>query len=239
MASPLRHARAAREDMRRRRSGVDFAGLIAVTAMGVIVYQGATLTGVPLLLEEVFGTGTAGRGLVVSAFQTGAIITALGVLRLISGRISGRVLSAGVWLMSIGLFTVLIAGFPAMISVGLALAGAGFGLVITLAQRQAIATCSPAYRGVVVLTWVAGVRLGQVAGPPAVSFAAGVIGPRSAFLITFVITTLAAVGWRPVRRRLRSAFYSQGAGAASVIEAIGRPRCTRRGCRRVGCPRGR
>lgn len=208
VAPPLRHARAARADMGRRRTGVDFAGLIAVTAMGVIVYQGATLTGVPLLLEEVFGTGTAGRGLVVSAFQTGAIITALGVVRVISGRISGRILSAGIWLMSIGLFTVLIARFPAMISLGLALAGAGFGLVITLAQRQAIASCSPAYRGVVVLTWVAGVRLAQVAGPPSVSFVAGVIGPRSAFLITFVITTLAAVGWRPVRRRLRGAFYS-------------------------------
>ncbi len=209
VASPLRHAQAARRDMRRRQTGVDFLGLIALTAMGVIVYQGATLTGVPLLLDEVFDTGAAGRGLVVSAFQTGAIITALGVVRVISGRISGRVLSLGIWLMSIGLFGVLIARFPAMISVGLGLAGAGFGLVITLAQRDAIASCSPAYRGVVVLSWVAGVRIAQVVGPPAVSFVTGVVGPRAAFVATVVITAAAAVLWRPVRRWLRNLVYPQ------------------------------
>ncbi len=203
-SSPLRHARAAREDMRRRQTGVDFFGLIAVTAIGVIVYQGATLTAVPLLLDEVFGTGSAGRGLVVSAFQLGAIVTALGVVRVISG----RVLSAGIWLMSIGLFTVLVAGFPLMVSVGLALAGAGFGLVITLAQRNAIASSSAAFRGVVVLTWVAGVRVAQVIGPPFASFVSGVVGPRSSFLITAALTALAALTWRPVRRRLRKTFYS-------------------------------
>ena len=208
VSSPLSHARAAREDIRRRQTGVDFLGLIAVTAIGVIVYQGATLTAVPLLLDEVFGTGSAGRGLVVSAFQLGAVVTALGVVRVISGRISGRVLSAGIWLMSIGLFTVLVAGFPLMISVGLALAGGGFGLVITLAQRDAIASCSLAFRGVVVLTWVAGVRVAQVIGPPFASFVTGVVGPRSSFLITAALTALAALTWRPFRRRLRKIFYS-------------------------------
>ena len=207
VAPPLRHARAARADMRRRRTGVDFLGLIAVTSMGVIVYQGATLTGVPLLLDEVFETGVAGRGLVVSAFQMGAIVTALGVVRVVSGRISGRVLSLGIWLMAGGLFTVLIAQFPAMISVGLAFTGAGFGLVITLAQRDAIASCSPAYRGVVVLSWVAGVRIAQVVGPPSVSFVSGVVGPRSAFLFAVVMTTVAALVWKPLRRWLRGMVY--------------------------------
>ena len=144
----------------------------------------------------------------VSAFLLGAVVTALGVVRVIPGRISGRVLSAGIWLMSIGLFTVLAAGFPLMVSVGLALAGAGFGLVITLAQRDAIASCSPAFRGVVVLTWVAGVRVAQVIGPPFASFVTGVVGPRSSFLMTACMAALAALVWRPLRRRLRKIFYS-------------------------------
>ncbi len=143
----------------------------------------------------------------MSAFQMGAITTALGVVRVISGRISGRVLSIGIWLMSLGLFTVLVAQFPAMISIGLAFTGAGFGLLITLAQRDAISLCSPAYRGVVVLSWVAGVRIAQVVGPPAVSFVTGAIGPRSAFLLTVVMTTLAALTWRPLRKWLRSLVY--------------------------------
>lgn len=206
-SSPLRHIRAARDDLRRRGTGLDFLGLVVVTAMGVIVYQGATLTAVPLMLDEVFGTASTGRGLVVSAFLLGAMVSVLGVVRVISGRISGRVLSAGIWLMSAGLFTVLVAGFPIMVSAGLAFAGAGFGLVITLAQRDAIASSSAAYRGVVVLTWVAGVRVAQVIAPPFASFVTGVVGPRSMFLITAVMTVLAALTWRPLRRRIRSAFY--------------------------------
>lgn len=206
-SSPIRHVRAAHQDLRRRKTGVDFLGLVLVTVLGVSVFQGATLTAVPLMLDDVFGTASTGRGLVVSAFLLGAVVTALGVVRVISGRISGRVLSAGIWLMSVGMFTVLVAGFPFMVSGGLALAGAGFGLVITLVQREAIAACSPAYRGVVMLTWVAGVRVAQVVAPPFASFLTGVVGPRSMFLLTTVMTALAALAWRPFRRRLRGAFY--------------------------------
>ena len=207
-SSPLRHVRAAREDLRRRGTGFDFLGLVVVTGMGVIVFQGAVLTAVPLMLDEVFGTASTGRGLVVSAFLLGAMVSALGVVRVISGRISGRVLSAGIWLMSIGLFTVLGAGFPLMVSAGLALTGAGYGLVITLAQRDTIASSSPAYRGVVVLTWVAGARVAQVIAPPLASFVTGVVGPRSMFLMTGVMTALAALVWRPLRRILRGVIYS-------------------------------
>ena len=207
-SSPLRHVRAAREDLRRRGTGLDFLGVVVVTGMGVIVFQGAVLTAVPLMLDEVFGTASTGRGLVVSAFLLGAMVSALGVVRVISGRISGRVLSAGIWLMSIGLFTVLGAGFPLMVSAGLALTGAGYGLVITLAQRDTIASSSPAYRGVVVLTWVAGARVAQVIAPPMASFVTGVVGPRSMFLITAVMTALAALVWRPLRRVLRGVIYS-------------------------------
>lgn len=207
-SSPIRHVRAAHQDLRRRKTGVDFLGLVLITAIGVSVFQGATLTAVPLMLDDVFGTASTGRGLVVAAFLLGAVATALGVVRVISGRISGRVLSAGIWLMSIGMFTVLMAGFPFMVSGGLALAGAGFGLVITLVQREALASCSAAYRGVVMLTWVAGVRVAQVIAPPFASFVTGVVGPRSMFLLATVMTACAALAWRPLRRRLRGAFYS-------------------------------
>ena len=183
-SSPLRHVRAAREDMHRRRTGVDLLGLVAVT-----------------------GTGTAGRGLVVSAFQAGAIVTALGVLRFIKGRMSSRMMTIGLWLMAIGLLVVFLAAFPVIVSLGLALAGAGFGLVVTLAQRDAIASASITYRGLVVLTWVAGVRVSQVIGPPAASLVTGLIGPRSSFLIIAAIVASAAVAWRPLRRWLKRVVY--------------------------------
>ena len=206
-SSPLRHVRAAREDMHRRRTGVDLLGLVAVTGLGVLVNAGASMTAVPLFLNEVFGTGTAGRGLVVSAFQAGAIVTALGVLRFIKARMSSRMMTIGLWLMAIGLLVVFLAAFPVIVSLGLALAGAGFGLVVTLAQRDAIASASITYRGLVVLTWVAGVRVSQVIGPPAASLVTGLIGPRSSFLIIAAIVASAAVAWRPLRRWLKRVVY--------------------------------
>lgn len=206
-SSPLLHVRAARQDLRRRRTGVDLLGLMAVTGLAVVVNAGASMTAVPLFLSNVFGTGSAGRGLVISAFQAGAIVTALGVLRFIKGRISSRLMTVGLWMMSIGLLVVFLATFPAMVSVGLALAGAGFGLVVTLAQRDAIASSSIAYRGLVVLTWVAGVRVSQVIGPPTASLVTGLIGPRSSFLIVAAIAASAAVAWRPLRGLLKRVVY--------------------------------
>lgn len=206
-SSPLRHVRAAREDMHRKRTGVDLLGLMAVTGLGVMVNAGASMTAVPLFLDDAFGTGSAGRGLVVSAFQAGAIVTALGVLRFVKGRISSRLMTVGLWLMAVGLLVVFLARFAAMVSLGLAVAGAGFGLVVTLAQRDAISSASISYRGLVVLTWVAGVRVSQVIGPPTASLMTGLIGPRSSFLMIAAIAAVAAVSWRPLRGWLKGVVY--------------------------------
>lgn len=206
-SSPFRHAREARLDMRRRRTGVDTLGLIGVSILAMTVLHGIAFTAIPLLLEDVFGTGSEVRGVVISAFQVGAIVTTLGVVRMFSGRISGRVMSVGIWLMAVGLALVFVSGSLSLVAVGMALSGAGFGLVYTLAQRDAIASVSLAYRGLVFLTLVTGVRIAQMVGPPAASLVTDVIGPRSSFLIAALITALAAVSWRPLRGRIRKVVY--------------------------------
>ncbi len=71
VSSPFSHARQARQDMRRRQTGVDTLGLIAVTILSMVVLHGIAFTAIPLLLDEVFGTGSAARGVVISAFQVG------------------------------------------------------------------------------------------------------------------------------------------------------------------------
>jgi MFS family permease len=199
-SSPFKHAREALEDMRRRRTGVDMLGLIMVSILAMGVLHGVSFTAVPLLLDEVFGTGSALRGVVISAFQVGAICTTLIFFRVFSGRMAGRVMSVGIWLMSIGLALVFMAGSPGLVALGMGVSGAGFGLVYTLAQRDAIASVSLAYRGLVFLTLITGVRIVQMIGPPAASFATDVIGPRTSFLIAAGVTALAAATWRPLRR---------------------------------------
>ena len=206
-SSALRHVKATLEDLRQRKTGIDVLGMIGFTALAAFINQGSSFTAVPLLLDEAFGVGSAGRGLVISAFQVGAIITGLGVLRTISGRNSLSVVRVAIGMMSVGQFVVLLAGFPAMVAVGLAITGAGFGLVLTVAQKDALSSCSPAYRGLIVLTWVAGVRVAQVAGPPVGSFVTDVVGVRSAFVIAVTLTALAAILWGPLRRWLRRVVY--------------------------------
>ena len=164
-SSPFRHAREARQDMRRRQTEVDALGLIAVSILSMVVLHGIAFTAIPLLLEEVFGTKSAVRGVVISSFQVGAIVTTLAVVRAFSGR------------------------------------------MYTLAQREAIASVSLAYRGLVFLTLVTGIRIAQMVGPPAASLVTDVMGPRSSLLITAVITALAAVTWRPLRRRVNKSVY--------------------------------
>ncbi len=117
-------------------------------------------------------------------------------------------MSAGIWSMSIGLALVFVAGSPVWVALGLAVSGAGFGLVYTLAQRDAIASVSLAYRGLVFLTLVTGIRVAQMVGPPASSLVTDVIGPRSSFLITAIVTALAAITWRPLRRWVGKLVYS-------------------------------
>ena len=207
-SSPFRHAREAVEDLRRRRTGVDTLGLIAVSVLSMVVLHGISFTAIPLLLEEVFGTGSAVRGVVIASFQVGAIVTTLVVVRVLSGRMSGRVMSVGIWLMAIGLAVVFAAGSPVVVALGLAVSGAGFGLVYTLAQRDAITSVSLAYRGVVFLTLVTGVRVAQMLGPPTSSLLTDVVGPRSSFLACAVITAVAALTWRPLRRWARNLAYS-------------------------------
>lgn len=206
-SSPFRHAREARQDMRRRRTGVDTLGLIGVSILAMAVLHGIAFTAIPLLLDEVFGTGSEVRGVVISAFQVGAIVTTLGVVRIFAGRMSGRMMSVGIWLMSVGLALVFVSGSLMLVALGMALSGAGFGLVYTLAQRDAIASVSLAYRGLVFLTLVTGVRIAQTVGPPAASLVTDVIGPRSAFLIAASITALAAMSWRSLRRWIEKLVY--------------------------------
>ncbi len=206
-SSPFRHAREARQDMRRRQTEVDALGLIAVSILSMVVLHGIAFTAIPLLLEEVFGTKSAVRGVVISSFQVGAIVTTLVVVRVFSGRMSGRSMSVGIWLMAIGLAVGFVGGSPGSVALGLAVSGAGFGLVYTLAQREAIASVSLAYRGLVFLTLVTGIRIAQMVGPPAASLVTDVMGPRSSLLITALITALAAVTWRPLRRRVNKSVY--------------------------------
>jgi MFS transporter, ACDE family, multidrug resistance protein len=197
--SPLRHLAESVGAMRASRTLRDYLGLLVATLAGVFVLHGLAFTVTPIYLDEVFATPVQTRGLVVAAFQVGAIVAALRVGWLLARLGTVRTLTGIFWVMALGAAVGGLAPGPWAVAVGLAIGGVGFGLFTPQAQSFAAAVGGERYRGLTVLMWVTVVRTAQFAGPPIGSLMAEHTGPRSVFLAAAVGIAGLAVTWRPVR----------------------------------------
>lgn len=200
-AAPTRHISDAVTTMRAQGTLIDFVGILIATLAAVVVLHGLGLTTTPLFLDEEFGTSVGIRGLVLAFFQVGVIITAIRITRITGAIGVTTAITAGFGLMSLGTLIVALAPDVWVVTVGLGVAGVGFGLFTPLAQEYGTRAAGAAYRGVTVLTWVTIVRVGQVIGPPAGSFFADGAGARFTFAVATVGMALMALVWRPLRSR--------------------------------------
>ncbi|MGH8916074.1 MAG: MFS transporter [Acidimicrobiia bacterium] len=201
--SPLSHADEALGTLRRGRHLVDYVGVLVATVGVTVVMHGLGFTTVPLFLDGEFGIGSSGRGLVIAAFQVGVVLAAIQIGRLRSRHGGSRLVGAAFSMIGLGMAVTGLARHWAVVPVGLALAGFGFGLFVPQVQDRAATLGGPVYRGLTVLTWVTFVRLAQVIGPPTGSWSAESLGPRATFGIAALVMILAAVLWRPIRRRAK------------------------------------
>ncbi len=200
--APLAHAGEAVRFLRRGGNLVDFVGLLFATIGTTILLHGLGFTTVPLFLDGEFGVAASGRGLVIATFQVGVILAAIrfGSLR---GRHTGVVLiSLSFALMALGMLITAMAPEWWVVTLGLTVAGVGFGLFVPQAQDRSATVGGTLYRGLTVLTWVTFVRIGQVIGPPAGSWSSETLGPRLTFGVTAVVMIAASLSWMPIRRRL-------------------------------------
>lgn len=198
--SPLSHASEAIVSLRTRGRLGDFVGLLFATVGVAMLLHGIGFTTAPLFLDSEFGMEASGRGLVISTFQFGVVVAAVQIGRLRARHSGARLVGAAFTLMSLGMLSVALAPEWWFVSLGLGIAGAGFGLYTPQAQERAASMGGAAYRGLTVLTWVTSVRFAQVIGPPLGSWVGESLGPRPTFLIAGAVMLAAAMLWLPVRR---------------------------------------
>ncbi|HUP16543.1 MAG TPA: MFS transporter [Acidimicrobiia bacterium] len=201
--SPIRHAGAAFAALRQGGQIGDFGGILLVTFAATVLQHGFGFTNTPLFLDSEFGVGPAGRGVIIAMFQFGTVLAAVQIGRLRARASGSRLVGAGFVLTALGMAVAALAPDPWAVAVGLGLTGVGFGLFVPLAQDRAATMGGALFRGLTVLTWVTIVRSAQVVGPPTASFFNESIGARATFGIAAAVMAIAAVTWRPARRRIR------------------------------------
>lgn len=200
---PIRHAGAAFAALRQGGQIGDFGGILLVTFAATVLQHGFGFTNTPLFLDSEFGVGPSGRGVIIAMFQFGTVLAAVQIGRLRARASGSRLVGAGFVLTALGMAVAALAPDPWAVAVGLGLTGVGFGLFVPLAQDRAATMGGALFRGLTVLTWVTIVRSAQVVGPPTASFFNESIGARATFGIAAAVMAIAAVTWRPARRRIR------------------------------------
>lgn len=197
---PLSHAGDALGSLRRGGHLPDYVGVLLATVAVTVVMHGLGFTTVPLFLDGEFGIASAGRGLVIAAFQIGVVLAAVQIGRLRTRHRGSRLVGFAFSLMAMGMTVIAAAPRWWVVPIGLALAGVGFGLFVPQAQDRAATLGGAVYRGLTVLTWVTFVRIAQVIGPPGGSLSAEMVGPRLTFALSGSVMFLAALLWAPMRR---------------------------------------
>ena len=161
-----------------------------------VLIFGLYLTAVPLYLDDEFGIGPGGRGLILALPAVTSTVSALSVGRLRTRFGLFPVITVGMGLLAVGFG--LAAGVPLVVAVCIAslLYGAGDGLLIATLQDTVANVAPPAMRGTVIATWVGFARLGQTVGPLAVGVGLDAAGARPVFAAGAALATLLVLGQR-------------------------------------------
>jgi len=183
--------------------------VLGPVVLGMFVFVlifGLFLTAVPLYLDDEFGMGPTGRGIVLGLPAITSTISALSLGRLRARFGLGPVLTAGLVLFVAGFG--LAAGVPLIAAVCVAslLYGAGDGLIIASLQDTVANVAPPEARGTVIATWVGFARFGQTVGPLATGVGLDAFGARWVFGIGAGIASLLALA----RGRLLAAAGESG-----------------------------
>ncbi len=180
--------------------------VLGLAAFFTLMAEGAAVDWSAVYLSHSLGATAAVAALGYTAFSLAmttsrlagdGLNTRLGPVALARG--GGLLASAGVALaLVIGSTSAALVGFAAM--------GAGLGVVVPVLFRAAGSTPGvPAGMGIAAVSTIG--WLGFLAGPPAIGFAAGTVGLRSALVLVVVATAMVAVLSWSVAPRRREGFH--------------------------------
>ncbi|MDP9386515.1 MAG: MFS transporter [Actinomycetota bacterium] len=169
-------------------------------ALGPMMLGGAVfllvfglLTTMPVYLDDAFGLGPGGRGLVLALPAATSTAGALSIARVRARAGVPGVVAGGLVLLAAGLGSAAAAPALGAVVLGLLLYGAGEGLLIATLQTTVADRAPEESRAALVATWVGFARAGQTAGPILAGVGLGTVGARGSLAAGATLAGLLAV----------------------------------------------
>lgn len=142
--------------------------ILATLGTGFVLFVcifGLFLTTMPVHLEDQFGLGSSGRGLILAVPAIPSTLMALNLATLRRRLGLRRLLVCAAALFTIAFLTIGRADVLVVLCLGAALYGVAEGVFIPTLQDVASSASPPEQRGAVVAVWVGAARAGQTVGP--------------------------------------------------------------------------
>jgi MFS family permease len=176
-------------------------GVFAALFAAFLIFYGAVLTALPLLLRDAYALGTGRIGATLSAVAVASAVVSSQYGRLSDRLAAPRLVAVGFVAYGLGLFGVRLAGSPRAVAAALLVFGVGFGVVMPAIDTTVVTLVDDDLRAGVMGLRTSVLRLGQTVGPVAftatadIAFASTVAGYRTLLLVAGVVAVVAGGGY--------------------------------------------
>jgi MFS family permease len=176
------------------------AVFVALFAAFVIFY-GAVLTALPLLLRDAYGLGAGRIGATLSAVAVASAVVSSQYGRLSDRLTAPRLVAVGFVAYGLGLFGVRLAPSPLAVAAALLVFGVGFGVAMPAIDTTVVTLVDDDLRAGVMGLRTSVLRLGQTVGPVAftatadVAFQNTVAGYRLLLVVAGAVAVVAGGGY--------------------------------------------
>jgi MFS family permease len=176
-------------------------GVFVALFAAFLIFYGAVLTALPLLLRDAYGLGTGRIGATLSAVAIASAVVSSQYGRLSDRLTAPRLVAVGFVAYGLGLFGVRLAGSPRAVAAALLVFGVGFGVVMPAIDTTVVTLVDDDLRAGVMGLRTSVLRLGQTVGPVAftatadLAFESTVAGYRTLLVVAGVVAVVAGGGY--------------------------------------------
>jgi MFS family permease len=176
-------------------------GVFVALFAAFLIFYGAVLTALPLLLRDAYALGSGRIGATLSAVAIASAVVSSQYGRLSDRLTAPRLVAVGFVAYGLGLFGIRLAGSPRAVAAALLVFGVGFGVVMPAIDTTVVTLVDDDLRAGVMGLRTSVLRLGQTVGPVAftvtadLAFESTVAGYRALLVVAGVVAVVAGGGY--------------------------------------------
>ncbi|AXG08017.1 MFS transporter [Haloplanus rubicundus] len=176
-------------------------GVFVALFAAFLIFYGAVLTALPLLLRDAYALGSGRIGATLSAVAIASAVVSSQYGRLSDRLTAPRLVAVGFVAYGLGLFGIRLAGSPRAVAAALLVFGVGFGVVMPAIDTTVVTLVDDDLRAGVMGLRTSVLRLGQTVGPVAftvtadLAFESTVAGYRTLLVVAGVVAVVAGGGY--------------------------------------------